>query len=266
MLSAVACDVFVVATEPTAHAELVALAMHRGVHVICEKPLTVTRADHTTVADACRRRPDLALVPVHQYRYSPQWAMIARCIRAATYIGRRYTLTVDVCRQGADRFAALPWRADATRSGGMLADAGVHFLALAWSAHHQLKLLDVDGRIKDSGAERSTATYRVGPGLLTINVRNDAIARSTRMRLRVGALTVRWQDDQAHWSIGRRAVCHRRVLALSDREHVDALYLQLYQDVANRLARQQWRERRTGEALSVGEALVQALERTRVAA
>jgi len=260
MIATVACDVLVVATEPAFHAELIALGIRSGVHVVCEKPLAVTRADYATVAGATALRPDLALVPVHQYRYSPEWPLLARGMRAAIMMRRQYALTVDVNRLGTDRFASVPWRADIAATGGMLADAGVHFLALAWNVHRQLRLLTVERHMDGSGHELSTATYRLGTGTVTLKVTDSANERSTQLQLRVGALAIRWRDDDAQMLVGQRTVHRRRVQALSDRDHVDALYKPLYADVAHRLGQRRWRTRRTLEALCVGEALINTLE------
>ncbi len=110
MLSRVPADVLVVATTPDAHAELISLGMANGLHLLCEKPLTVTPAEHVEISATCARRPDLALVPTHQYRYSPQWRRLARWARLASRFGQPYELSIDIQRQGTDRHASAPWR------------------------------------------------------------------------------------------------------------------------------------------------------------
>jgi predicted dehydrogenase len=264
MLARVACDVLVVATEPHAHARLIALGMERGLHVLCEKPLTVTRTEHEAVSRTCARRPDLALVPVHQYRYSPPWASISCWARWAARLRRPYALTVDLQRDGTDRHAVSPWRADLTTAGGMLADAGVHFLALAWTIDEQLDLLAAVRGSDDAGHERSAAIMRIGPGILKIQVWNGAPARHTSLELRLEGAEIAWRDDVATLRLGGRTLLRRRVDALSDRDHVDGLYAVLYRDLVANLGRDVWRMRRTAEALGVGDALVTLLERTPV--
>lgn len=54
MLSAITCDMLVVATEPSSHAGLIALGMEHGLHVVCEKPVIVTRVEHTAVTGLAR--------------------------------------------------------------------------------------------------------------------------------------------------------------------------------------------------------------------
>jgi predicted dehydrogenase len=260
MLAGVACDVLVVATEPSSHARLVALGLEHGLHVVCEKPLTLTTAEHATVAKACARRPDLALISVHQYRFSPAWASMSRWARGAARRRRHYTLAVDLQRSGTDRHAASRWRADIAGAGGMLADAGVHFLALAWTIDEQLEVLAA-ARLRDAaGHERSGAIVRVGSGVLTIRAWNGAPTRHTGLKLRVGRASITWHDDASAFRIGRRTVLRRRVEALSDRDHVDALYRSLYGEIVTHLRDRAWRVRRTAEALIVGRALIGLLD------
>lgn len=264
MLSAVACDVLVVAADPSAHPELVTLGLRHGRHVVCEKPLTLTRSDHVQITAVSARRPDLALVPVHQYRYSTHWVAMARWIRAAIITRRRYRLTIDIHRPGTDPHATSPWRADLTKSGGMLADNGVHFLALAWHVHPQLDLIRASRDIDREGHEHSTSTHQLGPGTLTIRTRIGAPARTTHLVLRFGTLATTWHDDLARVQIGHHTIRQRRVDALSDRAYVDSLYRPLYCDVLKRLSGDNWRTYRTRETLAVSDTLLTLLERTPV--
>lgn len=260
MLSVITCDLLIVATEPDSHAALIAVGMDHGLHVVCEKPLTVTRADHAAVVTACARRPDLALIAVHQYRYSPQWTSMARWARAAASVQRPFDLTVGVQRNGTDSHAASPWRSNDAQTGGMLADIGAHFLALAWTIHTRLDLLAAASSVDERGRERATSIHRVGSGVLRIELWNGAPARHTRIDLRLGRLAIAWHDDAANMSVGSRSFKRRRVGALSDRRYVDALYAPLYRDVLAGVRREQWRTCRTAEALAVSEALVSTLE------
>jgi predicted dehydrogenase len=261
MLAQIDADVLVVATEPYAHANLATAAMERGLHVVCEKPLALARGDHDAIAALCADRPDLALVPVHQYRYSPPWASIRRWGRCAARLGRQYRLTVDLRRAGTDRHAASAWRADRERSGGILADAGVHFIALAWTLDERLEPMAATRCDDNGGGERSAMQLRMGSGLFRFQAWNGAPERYTGLELKVEGVTIAWRDGLATLECGGRRLLGRRVPALSDRNHVDALYAPLYRDLVTNLACHGWRRRRTAEALGVGEALISLLER-----
>lgn len=264
MLATTACDVLVIATEPAAHARLVALGVQQRRHVVCEKPLTLTQQQQQLLTTAYSEAPDTALVGVHQYRYSPAWVSVSRWARAADRLRVPYSLIVDVERDRADPHAMSPWRADATSSGGMLADHGVHFLALGWTISGNLEVLQVSRQWDGPERERSSAVVRLGStGLLKLSVSTAAARRRTHVGLHSRGLRLSWSDSSTRLALGGRVVRRRRVEALSDRGHVDALYLLLYRDLVANLRHPRWCRRRTGEALAVGQALVALLASTR---
>jgi predicted dehydrogenase len=260
MLGSVVCDLLVIAAEPRAHAGLVALGLEHGLHVLCEKPLVVTPTDYELVARAHARRPDLGLVAVHQYRYSPAWAAISRCARLAARLRIPFSLTADVQRPGIDPFASSHWRSDVELSGGVLADHGVHYLALAWTVEEQLDVL-AGVRTLSTVGECSSATIRLGSGVLTLRVRTGARARRTSVALHVGDTALTWSDRVFAVVLGGRTILRRPVAGLASREHVDSLYERLYRDVRSNLSRPAWRVHRTAEALVVARALLALLER-----
>jgi predicted dehydrogenase len=259
MLGAVEADLLVVATEPGAHARLATLGLARGLHVLCEKPLTLSDEEHDAVERACLRHPERALVPVHQYRYSPTWSSISRWARRAYRWGVPFTLAIEVEREGIDPNAASPWRADVATSGGMLADHGAHFLALGWTISESIEVLAGSRSWAGAAGERSSATARLGHGLLRIGFAGDGSARRTRVELRLPSLAYRWNDETASLAIRGRPLRSWRVDALSDRDHVDALYLPLYRDLLANVTDAAWRGRRRAEALAVGAGLLALL-------
>jgi predicted dehydrogenase len=261
MLDQVDADVLLVATEPSAHASLTETGIERGLHVVCEKPLVVERGELEAIAAACGRRPDLALVPVHQYRYSPPWSSLRRWARRAARKGRPFALIVDLQRNGTDRHATSPWRADPAHAGGMFADAGVHFLALAWTLEERLEVLAASRR-REAVGERSAALLRLGSGVFKLQVWNGAAARHTGMELQLQHVAISWRDGLCSLRVGGRTLVRRRVTALSDRSHVDDLYAAFYRDLTRNLGSEAWRMQRTAEALGVNEALLTLLERT----
>jgi predicted dehydrogenase len=262
MLAAGAADVLVVAAAPETHAELVVRGFAHEMHVLCEKPLTGTRSGHALVAEACATRPDLALVPVHQYRYSPQWATVARWAGWASRLKLPFSLLAEVQRNRTDPTATSDWRANIAANGGMLADAGVHFLALAWTISQQLDVLEAARHHDHVGQERAAAALRLGPGRLNLRVWRGAPQRRTRIELRQCGTRIAWADHEALTWLGGLSLASRQVSALSDRRHVDALCQPLYREMAFGLPDPRWRRRRTAEALGVDAALVSLLERT----
>jgi predicted dehydrogenase len=255
MLAAVACDVLAVAAEPAAHAGLVALGLSHGLHVVCEKPLVVTQTDYDRVLREHGRHPDLGVVSVLQYRYSPTWGLIARCARGAARLRLPFTLAIDVQRPHPDPRAASGWRSSVDGSGGMVADHGVHFLALAWLIDERL---DVHASVRTATrrGERAGATLRCGSGITTLQLESGAAARHTTVALHVGRGAIVWRDGHVALRLGRRLLLSWRSEALSDRSYVDALYRPFYSDLAHGLDSAAWRARRTDESLTVARALL----------
>jgi predicted dehydrogenase len=260
MLAVLPCDLLVVAAEPGAHAELVSMGLGRGLHVVCEKPLVLTQAAYDRVAGAHARRPDLGLVAVHQYRYSPAWVAMSRWLRLAARLHLPFSLVVDVSRTEVDPLAMSPWRADVERSGGILADHGVHYLSLAWTIDHRLDVLAC-ARVKSAPGEHAMASVGVGSGVVTIQASTGSPTRHTSVSLNVANVDVRWCGESLYVAVGGRRLISRRVASLADRSHVDALYVQFYRELVRDLIRPAWRVRRTAEALVVTRALLDLLDR-----
>ncbi|HEU4701227.1 MAG TPA: Gfo/Idh/MocA family oxidoreductase [Conexibacter sp.] len=262
LLGSVDCDVLVIAAEPASHAQLTTLGARHGVHVVCEKPLTLTREQHERVAAAYADRTGPALVAVHQYRYSPAWTRMLRWARLVERAGARFELSVEVQRHGTDARAATAWRDDPARSGGMLADHGVHFLSLGCTISDDIEALHCERAWDDRRRERAHAKVRVGTGLLELRLSAAAPRRGTRVELRTAPVEFGWRDEQARISVAGRALRSWRTEALSDRRHVDALYLPLYRDLVGGWRSPRWRALRTREALTVSGTLVELLERS----
>jgi predicted dehydrogenase len=171
-----------------------------------------------------------------------------------------FSLVVNVQRDTLDQHATSLWRSDLGTSGGMLADHGVHFLALGWTIREDLQVL-VGSRTWDHvGREQSAATLRLGSGVLDITVSAAASSRRTRVELHVAGAAFSWRDQTTRLTVGTRALRQRHTDALSSRAHIDALYLPLYRDLVENLGHRSWRRSRTAEALNVGNALIELLE------
>jgi predicted dehydrogenase len=133
---------FVDICTPTAsHLPLSLWALSQGYHVLCEKPVAVTRAEAASLA-AAARRAGRVVMPCHQYRYNPVWRRVKRWLDDGL-IGHWhlaefhvYRLTADPGAGGGGR-SAVPWRGRrADGRGGVLLDHGTHLV---------YELLDVAG-------------------------------------------------------------------------------------------------------------------------
>jgi predicted dehydrogenase len=130
---------FVDICTPTAtHVELTLWALAHGYHVLCEKPVAVTRGDALAIA-AAARRAGRWVVPCHQYRHNPAWRTVRAWLDEGR-IGHWHLAQFEVHRPAADAGAGgpgTPWRGSRRDGlGGVLIDHGTHLI---------YQLLDVAG-------------------------------------------------------------------------------------------------------------------------
>ncbi len=127
-----AIDFIDVCTPTASHLELVLWGLEHGWHVLCEKPVALTRADAARIA-AAAGAAGRVVVPCHQYRYNPAWLKLREWLRDGL-IGRWHLAELAVYRQFADPgsgtlSAGAPWRGTSEASGGgVLLDHGTHLL------------------------------------------------------------------------------------------------------------------------------------------
>src|SRR5256886_10410874 len=109
-----------VCTPTSSHVALSLWALSQGYHVLCEKPVAVTRAEAAALAAAAKTARRV-LVPCHQYRFNPVWRRVKAWLDEEL-IGRWYLAEVRVYRlpggNGTDN-STVPWRGpEAHRPGG----------------------------------------------------------------------------------------------------------------------------------------------------
>jgi len=190
---------FIDICSPTAsHLGLVLWGLDHGLHVICEKPVALDRAEAQRIAVAARRAGRVVM-PCHQYRYNPAWRQVREWL-AAGVIGRWHLGEFAVYRQFADPGAGsdgAPWRGSAGASrGGVLVDHGTHLFyqvldvaswpkaVCAWTGrlrHHQYDVEDTAHVILDF-------PDRVVTMFLTWAARH----RDTRLRFTGERGTIEW--------------------------------------------------------------------------
>jgi predicted dehydrogenase len=119
-----------ICTPTSSHFELVLWALHQGYHVLCEKPVAVTRAEAKEIAHAARRAERI-VIPCHQYRFNPAWCHMHEWLSGGA-IGHWHLAELSVHRSAADPGATcsdVPWRGvRAKSSGGILLDHGTHLI------------------------------------------------------------------------------------------------------------------------------------------
>ncbi|MFT3775016.1 MAG: Gfo/Idh/MocA family oxidoreductase [Minicystis sp.] len=125
-----------ICTPPSAHAEIAHAALDRGLHVLCEKPLTTTVTEARALLDHARRAQRVVF-PCHNYKHAPVIRAVRRVLDAGT-IGRVSLVTLQTFRD--THAKGVPeWRTDWRREkrfsgGGIAMDHGSHtfYLAFDW--------------------------------------------------------------------------------------------------------------------------------------
>lgn len=122
-------DIVDICTPSDTHAELSIQALRAGKHVICEKPMALNPQDAARMVQAAHDMQRHLYIG-HTRRFDARWNMMKDQI-AAGRIG-----TPVAVRRTERCWAAFPerdWHWDASRSGGVLMDLGVHVADLfAW--------------------------------------------------------------------------------------------------------------------------------------
>ena len=125
-----------ITTPPAHHAEIAHAALDRGLHVLCEKPLTTTTEAARGLLDHARRARRVVF-PCHNYKHAPVIKAVRRILDAGT-IGPVSMVTLHTFRNTHAKGVA-EWRPDWRREkrfsgGGIAMDHGSHtfYLAFDW--------------------------------------------------------------------------------------------------------------------------------------
>lgn len=125
-----------ICTPPAEHAVIAHAALDRGLHVLCEKPLTTTREDAVALLQHATRAQRV-IFPCHNYKHAPVVVAI-RDIIASGRIGKVRSVSLSTFRTSHAKGVSEwnpHWRRQLRHSGGGIAmDHGSHsfYLAFDW--------------------------------------------------------------------------------------------------------------------------------------
>ncbi|HVN87210.1 MAG TPA: Gfo/Idh/MocA family oxidoreductase [Candidatus Binatia bacterium] len=123
-------DAALVATPNHTHADIACGLLQAGVHVLCEKPMSSTRAEVERMFDVATRS-GARLMAAHCLRFSPNLALLKQAI-ATGWLGDVRELSGGI----GGRYESGTQRTDFRRQkqlagGGVLLDLGIHLIDLA---------------------------------------------------------------------------------------------------------------------------------------
>ncbi|MBI2215985.1 MAG: Gfo/Idh/MocA family oxidoreductase [Candidatus Rokubacteria bacterium] len=134
MLERATPDIVSIATPPVLHRTIATRAFEQGAHVLCEKPLAMTRADAEAMVEAATRRGCVAMTSFNARFTRAMQAFHARVAEGA--LGRVIHVSARwLGARWADESAAPTWRMDRRQAGhGAMGDMGVHLIdMIRWS-------------------------------------------------------------------------------------------------------------------------------------
>lgn len=147
-----------ICTPTSSHLELALWALDQGLHVLCEKPVALSRREADLLGSRARAARRVVM-PCHQYRWNPAWRKVREWLEGGR-IGRWHLAEFRTYRPHADPGAGsgpVAWRGlGAASRGGVLLDHGTHLLYLlrdvagppsavhAWSGRLRHRAYDVE--------------------------------------------------------------------------------------------------------------------------
>jgi predicted dehydrogenase len=206
MFQAVDLDAVTVVTPHTLHHPIVMSAIKRGLHVLCEKPLTCEVAHAKEIAEAAEAAGVVVMVR-YQRRFDPAYRFMREKI-ASGELGELRTIAVT-CGQRWQRGTAGTWRQDpALSGGGMLMDSGSHLAdMLLWLVDRPVE--SVSALVDQCGSPvdiNTSATVRFAGGVhgqLTV-IGDLAITWMETVVVSGSDGLLRYEVDPQHpWRTGR---------------------------------------------------------------
>lgn len=128
MLDSVEVDAVLIATPTSSHVGLVRDALERGLHVFCEKPLTLSAAESVELAELASSRNLVSQVGYHN-RFVGAFQEVKRLLDAGT-IGEVSHVLAESYGPVVLRSKGATWRSKRDSGGGCLYDYAAHPLDL----------------------------------------------------------------------------------------------------------------------------------------
>ncbi len=153
-------DALIVCSPPSYHANGVLSGIRAGIHVLCEKPLTLDPEQFSIIQTESASR-NVCVYSINNWAYSPQWSRLLE-VAASGRLGAIRHVDIRVLRTRPS-ISASPndWRKDpAISGGGIFVDHGWHNLYLMRRLlGAEVSIVDVVLQPKDSVDDVATALF-----------------------------------------------------------------------------------------------------------
>lgn len=164
LLDSVDVDIVDICLPTGLHESHAVLALQRGKHMICEKPMALTVEACDRIIEAAEKSPAKAMV-AHVIRFWPEYQVIKRIVDSGEIGAVQWV--------SAKRLSPLPmwswedWIIDAVRAGGAILDMAIH------DVDYIAYLIGSPGKITSVGAPNA------GLGVISLGTHHAGGARSS---------------------------------------------------------------------------------------
>ena len=249
-------DFIDITAPPKFHSSLIKEGIKNKVHILCEKPFTLT-LNEAQETYKLLKESGLVFMPCHQYRYSPTWQNFKTFLNGNDPDSKSL-LQFNVFRMHADQggTAFQPgWRIDKSLSGGgILADTGVHYLYLVnWLCGKPLKvtaktfnLNHPEYKVEDTAVVN--LEFEKAFVEITLTWGADRRVNTARAVSNNGSLSYDGSTQLMKFSNGKEETI--TVPDASDKSHYFSLYISLINEFVNKIQNKESSEDFRKEALT----------------
>ena len=262
-------DFIDITAPPKFHSLLIKEGIKNKVHILCEKPFTLTLAEAKETYNHLKES-DLVFMPCHQYRYSPTWQNFKTFLNDNDR-NSKSLLQFNVFRMQADQggTAFQPgWRTDKSLSGGgILADTGVHYLYLVnWLCGKPLKVTAKTFKLNhpEYSVEDTAVVnleFEKAFAEITLTWGADRRVNTARAVSNSGSLSYDGSTQLKKYSARGEEII--TVPEASDKSHYFSLYISLINEFVNRIQNRKSSEDLRKEAFTSIQLLEKCYESAR---
>lgn len=234
-------DFIDITTPPKYHKEIIEWAVDKGIHIICEKPFTISNAEAKELY-ANLNKKNILIMPCHQYKYSSLWGEFKSFIDELNDNAKIF-LQLNVFRTGADpglNADTTPWRLNKEISGGgILSDTGFHYLYLAnWLLGQPNKVTAINHNLAHNNfqvEDTSQVILEFERGIIQINLSWASSSRKNEAKLisKAGSLHYSGEEYLVKSKNGNDEII--AVPNVSNKSHYTGLYVNLFSEFANNM-------------------------------
>lgn len=243
-----------ITTPPKYHKEIIDWAIEKNLHIICEKPFTLSVSEAKELYIKLSGL-NILLVPCHQYKYSPLWMEFKRFIDELN-TDEKIFLQFNIFRTGADPGLNVdlpPWRLNKEISGGgILSDTGFHYLYLLnWLIGNPNKVTTINQNLAHNSfqvEDTSQVILEYDRGTIQINLTWAYHSRRNEAKLisKKGSILY----DVSNYLIKNFKGIEEKISVpdASDKSHYTNLYVKLFSDFAEAITNKNFHKEGLEEA------------------